>query len=229
VVTNAARWLAVAVVLAMACGCYWSNPPTTPHGHKPAAIETLSTLSVTPNPTQLFSPKVIVLGRFDSVTTQPMGGLYDFNDYTISPLIRTYYFGHAQLELFEHVSDALRASGLDVRKDYATTGEPALLEKRVRDLQPVLVRATVQSLQHDQIRTDTDPPADYEAVQVIVDVSVLDVQGVERYRGRHAIEARANYQQELDVLRMVGLKLGERLTRDAAFLRAVGVRPRGAS
>jgi hypothetical protein len=228
-VATATRGSALVFVLAVANGCYWSNPPTTPHGHKAAALDSMSTLSVTVNPVQLQSSKVIVLGRFDSVATQPIGGLYDFAEYEISPLIRTYYFGHAHLELFEHVSDALRASGLDVRKDYATTAEPALLEKRVRDLQPFLVRATVQSLQHDQIRSDTDPAADYEAVQLVVDVSVLDVQGAERYRARHTIEARMVYQQDLDVLRILGLKLGERLTRDAGFLRAVAAHRRGAS
>ena len=103
------------------------------------------------------------------------------------------------------------------------------MEKRLRDLQPVLVRATVQSLQHDQIRSDTDPATDHEAVQLIVDVSVLDVQGVERYRARHAVDARVVYQQELDVLRILGLKLGERLTHDAGFLRAIGARRRGES
>ena len=172
---------------------------------------------------------MIVLSRFDSSATQPIGGLYDFNDYESSPLIRTYYFKHANLELFEHACDALRATGLDVRKDYATTGEASLIERPLRDLQPLVVRTKIIALQHDQVRTDTDPPTDNEVVKLVVDVSVIDAQGASRYQARHAIYGRLTWQEELDVLRMLGLRLGERLARDPAFLRAVEATTRGAS
>ena len=146
-----------------------------------------------------------------------------------SPLIRTYYFKHANLELFEHACDALRATGLDVRKDYATTGEAALLERPLRQLQPLIVRTHILELQHDQVRTDSDPPTDNEVVKLVVDVSVIDAQGASRYQARHAIYGRLTWQEELDVLRMLGLRLGERLARDPAFLRAVEATTRGAS
>ncbi len=124
---------------------------------------------------------------------------------------------------------ALRASGLDVRKDYATTGDPALIEPPVRALRPLIVRTSVAALQHDQVRADTDPPSDNEVVRLVVDVSVVEADGTQRYTARHAIYGRLTWQQDLDVLRMLGLELGERLTRDPGFLRAIEASPRGAS
>lgn len=213
----------------LCAGCYWSSPPSSPHGHHPANVEGLPSLAVSPHPVALRSPRLIVLGRFGTRSIQPIGALYDFNDYEASPLIRTYFFRHAHLELFEHVSDALRASGLDVRKDYATTGDPALLEAPVRSLRPLIVRTSVAALQHDQVRTDTDPPTDNEVVRLVVDVSVVEADGTQRYSARHEIYGRLAWQEDLDVLRMLGLELGERLTRDAGFLRAIEATPRGAS
>jgi hypothetical protein len=227
---NALQCIALlAAVCASTTGCYFSNPPSTPHGHDPMHVEQLPTLTVSATPVQLASRRVIVLSRFDSTATQPIGGLYDFNDYESSPLIRTYYFKHANLELFEHACDALRATGLDVRKDYATTGEASLIERPLRELQPLMVRTKIISLQHDQVRTDSDPPTDNEVVKLVVDVSVIDALGASRYQARHAIYGRLTWQEELDVLRMLGLRLGERLARDPAFLRAVEATTRGAS
>lgn len=225
---TAARFVPL-LAAALCAGCYWSSPPSSPHGHHPAKVESLPTLTVSPYPVALRSPRVIVLGRFDTRTTQPVGALYDFNDYEASPIIRTYFFRHAHLELFEHVSDALRASGLDVRKDYATTGDPALIEAPVRALRPLIVRTSVAALQHDQVRTDTDPPSDNEVVRLVVDVSVVEADGTQRYQARHAIYGRLTWQEDLDVLRMLGLELGERLAKDAGFLRAIEATPRGAS
>ncbi len=221
--------LLVLMTTALLTGCYWSSPPASPHGNRPVNLEEVPVLTVTAAPAQLESRRVLVLGRFDSLTTQPIGGLYDFDEYSASPLIRTYYFKFAHLELFEHACDALRASGLDVRKDYATTGEPTLIERPLRDKNPFVIRAVVQSFQHDQIRTDTDPPTDNEVVQLIVDVTVTDVQGNDRYRARHAIDGRVRYDESVDLLRMLGLKLGERLTHDAKFVQAIEARVRGGS
>lgn len=223
------RIAALTALGSCAMGCYFSSPPSTPHGNNPLHVEQLPTLTVSPAPAHLASQRVIVLARFDSAATQPIGSLYDFNDYETSPLIRTYYFKHANLELFEHACDALRATGLDVRKDYATTGEAALLERPLRQLQPLIVRTNILELQHDQVRTDSDPPTDNEVVKLVVDVSVIDAQGASRYQARHAIYGRLTFQEDLDVLRMLGLRLGERLTRDPAFLRALEATSRGAS
>ncbi len=226
---TAAR-LALLLPALLSAGCYWSHPPTAPHGHHaPKKAEGLPTLTVSPTPLRLRSPRVIVLGRFSTTGVQPIGSLYDYADYEASPLIRTYFFRHAHLELFEHVSDALRASGLDVRKDYATTGEPSLLEGPARALRPVIVRTRIAALQHDQVRTDTDPSTDNEVVRLVVDVSVIEADGTERYSARHAIYGRVTWQEDLDVLRLLGLELGERLTKDAGFLRAIEASPRGVS
>ncbi len=210
-------------------GCYWSDPPAWPYGdaaNDPADAQPL-TMPAPPRP--LHSPRVIVIGRFDTVATQPIGGLYDWSDYDVSPLFRTYYFKYANLELFEHVTDALRASGLDVRKDYATTGEPALVQGPLRAISPLLVRTRVLTFQHDQVRTDDDTPRDYEVARLVVEVTVDDINGARRYAARQSIHARVHAQDPANMLRMLGLELGTRLLRDPAFLEAIEAAPGAAS
>jgi hypothetical protein len=221
--------LACLVPLVSASGCYFAQAPSTPHGHLASKPDHLAPITLPAAPASLSSPKLILLGRFDSAAIQPIGGLYDFNDYDTSPLVRTHYFKHAALELFEHTCDALRATGLDVRKDYATTGEPALLEADTARMHPVIVRTRIASLQHDQVRTDADRPQDLEVVRLVADVTVVDVQGASLYQTRHEIAGRMPWREDLDMLRVLGLKLGDKLARDPAFLRAVGAQPRGGS
>lgn len=210
--------------------CYWSNPPEHPYRHAdldPAKAELLATTP--PAPPSLASPRVIVLGRFDSIITQPIGGLYDRNDFSVSPLLRTYSFPHAHLEVFEHTCDALRAAGLDVRKDYGSTGSPAMIESPLRALLPAIVRTRVLSLQHDQLRTEGDPPVDWELATLTVQVEVLGYDGVRRYAASYTIDGKVAVQESANLLRLIGLKLGARLTSDAAFLRAIEATARGAS
>lgn len=224
-----ARWLAGLGLLAACSGCYFAKTPGSPHGHEQLDPDRLALLLPPQPPLALSSSRLIVLGRFEAALTQPVGGLYDRSEFETSPLLRTYYFKHAALELFEHACDALRATGLDVRKDYATTGEPALLERETSRLQPVIVRTQVVKWQHDQVRTDADPPQDFEVIRLVAEVSVVDSQGASLYRGHHEVAGRLAWRENLDALRIAGLMLAASLTRDAAFLRAVGARPRGAS
>lgn len=223
-----ARLLSLLAFAPLLGGCYWSDPPAYPYGHTPNDPAQASPLTL-PAPARLHSPRILLLGRFDTTVTQPIGGLYDWSEYDVSPLFRTYYFKNAHLELFEHTCDALRASGLDVRKDYATTGDPALVEAPLRAKQPLLVRTRVLTLQHDQVRTDTETPIDYEVVKLVADVAVLELGGAQRYVARHAVHGRMDAQDPANVLRMLGLRLGDRLMHDAAFLRAIEAVSGGAS
>lgn len=201
-------------------GCYFSSPPSTPHTHTALDPAKLPDLAEHP-PIGLRSPRLIIIGRFDSTAVQPIGGLYDRDDYSISPLYRTYFFKDAALEVFEATTDALRATGLDVRKDYATTGEPALLEPRLRARQPLIISALISSLQHDQIRASGDVGSDYEVARMSVQVQVEDADGQLRFEKALTIEGKLPAGEDLDVLRLLGISLGESLSRDAAFVRAV--------
>jgi len=155
------------------------------------------------------------------LVTQPIGGLYDYDDYEISPLYRTYFFKNGELELFEHTSDCLRASGLDSRKDYGTTGTATLVEAPLRQQNPLIVRTKVLRLQHDQVRTAGDPPRDYEVAHLVAEVSVFDIAGQQRYQTRKEILGRVPYQEDSDLLRILGLTLGQKLLSDPGFLSAI--------
>ena len=210
------------VLLALAAlpGCWWSPSPITPHGNvemDPAKLPAL----VAGQPVALKSSRLVVFGRFESTAPQPIGGLYDHDDYSITPLSRTYFFRDAPLEVFEASCDHLRACGLDVRKDYATSGEPTLVEQRLRARNPLLVSATITMLQNDQIRTDSDPPRDFEIARLVVAVRVRDLRGAVRYQRDVTIEGRVPAAESTDLLRTLGLRLGDVLVHDGDFLRAV--------
>lgn len=218
-------WVAVLLWLG-ASGCYWSSPPTNPHGHAKLDPSKLSPLQTRAEPgsagaPRLVSPRMIVFGRLDSTVTQPVGGVYDQVETSISPLTRTYYFRDVSLEIFEHTTEVLRAAGLDVRKDYATTGAATLLESRLRARSPLLMGGQLRSLQHDQIRTENE--GDVEVARMVVQLWVRDTDGRSLYEREHTVEGKVTHPAKVEVLWLLGAVLAERLDQDAEFRRALGV------
>jgi hypothetical protein len=211
-----AALLAVAIC---ATGCYWSSPPQTPHRSTQVDLAKVPDLG-TPNPPHVVGNRVVVLGRFDSTAPQPIGGLYDRADYNVSPLIRTYFFKDGAIEIFEHVSDGLRASGLWVFKDYNGHAEPALLEPTTRAKNPVLVTATVTALQHDQIR-EKGENQDWESARVEIDLLVRDTNGAQRLKKHYKVEGRHHYDGQTEILKLIGWRLAETLASDGEFLSAI--------
>jgi hypothetical protein len=218
--TRRLAFFAVIVSAMASTGCYWASPPTHPHGHADLEPRKLPDLIVEP-PIGLRSPRLLLLGRFETIAPQPIGGLYDHDEHSITPLYRTYFSPDAPLEIFENVTDALRATGLDVRKDYALSGNPLLVEERLRRKNPLVIAGTISALQHDQIRTDEDKPRDYEAARLAIRITVRDLSGKTLYERELVVEGKTRWAPDADLLRVLGLRVGGLLTRDADFLRAV--------
>lgn len=219
------RLLLAAAVLST--GCYWSSPPSTPH--RSVKVDLAATPAFgNPSPAPLAGKRIIVLGRFDTSAPNPIGGLYDRKDYKVSPLIRTYFYKDGAVEVFEHVSDGLRASGLQVLKDYAGHAEPALLEPPMREKNPVLVTATVTALQHDQIREQSEGGGvgEWEAARLELSVKVTDANGAVRLTKTFRVEGRAVWNPETDLLKVLGWTMAEKLSKDAEFVRAIEAGPR---
>ena len=215
------RIASLAALALSAGGCAFGHPPIGPHGALDLTGVEAPTLAV-PAPARLRTRRVVVLGRFDSTAVQPIGGLYDEVDPGVSPLYRTYSFPDGALEIFEATSDALRASGLEVLKDYATHAEPALVEAPLRAKDPLLVTATLVALQHDQVRREADPrPRDEEVARVAAHVEVRDLSGAVRFAKDEVVVGRTPARPGADLLRLLGLALGDRLARDPAFQKAV--------
>jgi hypothetical protein len=204
-------------------GCYWSSQPQTPHRTTEIDLASAAVLGL-PQPRALQGSHIVVLGRFDSTAPQPIGGLYDKNEYEVAPLYRTYFFKDGAIEIFEHVADGLRSSGLTVLKDYAGHAEPALVEAPIRAQNPILVTATVTSLQHDQIRAENK--TDFEAGRVVVELRVTDVNGAPKLRKQYVVEGRIAYDGRTELLRLLGWKLAEQLAADPEFVAAVAAQPR---
>ena len=222
-VMRALQRLALVAALAplgLAAGCYWSSQPSTPHRSVEVDLASIPELSV-PAPHALTGSRLVVLGRFDTTAPQPVGGLYDRSDYEVSPLYRTYFFKDGAVEIFEHVSDGLRASGLAVLKDYAGHAEPAMLEAPTRAKNPILVTATLTALQHDQIR-EKGREQDYEAGVVTVDLKVTDTDGTPRLAKTYSVQGRIHFDGKTELLRLLGWKLAETLSNDPEFVRAIG-------
>lgn len=208
-------------MLLLTTGCYWSSPPSTPHRSVRIDLASIPAFG-NPKPRALTSTKLIVLGRFDTVAPNPIGGLYDRKDYSVSPLIRTYFYKDGAVEVFEHVSDGLRASGLSVLKDYAGHAEPALLDAPLRDKHPLLVTATVLALQHDQIREKADKDAtDWEAARLELEIRVANTDGTSRLKKTYLVEGRVPYAENFDLLKVLGWTMAEKLSADPEFVRAI--------
>ncbi len=222
-VVRRARSLALAFALVASgapLGCYWSSPPSTPHRSERFELDKIPELGA-PAPRALAGTRTIVLGRFDTIAANPVGGLYDRSDYEVSPLYRTYFYKDGAVELFEHVADALRASGLAVLKDYAGGAQAALLEPPLRAKAPILVRGTLIGLQHDQIR-EKHAAGDFEVGRVVVDVTVTETDGRPLLRKTYDLAGKAPWDERTDFLKLLGWKLTEQLTADPEFVRAIG-------
>ncbi|GAC1548435.1 MAG: hypothetical protein NVS3B10_12030 [Polyangiales bacterium] len=219
------RWAVALSSSLAASGCYWSSQPSTPHRDVAVDLAAIPELRL-PRPRALQGSRIVVLGRFDSSAPQPIGGLYDKHEYEISPLYRTYFFKDGAVEVFEHVSDGLRASGLVVLKDYAGHADPSMLEAPLRARAPMLVSATVTALQHDQIR-EKGANQDWEAGRLAIDLRVTDTSGAVRLAKSYLVEGRAHFDGQTELLRLLGWKLAEALAADPQFVAAVGAQAGG--
>lgn len=210
------------IAVALLTGCYWSSPPSTPHRSVKLELAAMAPFG-NPVPRPITSKKLIVLGRFDTMAPNPIGGLYDRKDYSVSPLIRTYFYKDGAVEVFEHVSDGLRAAGLAVLKDYAGHAEPSLLEAPLREKQPLLVTATVLGLQHDQLREKSEDGkfAEWEAARLELRVRVSTADGASRLNKIYVVEGRVAYAPDFDVLKAVGWTMAVKLSVDPEFVRAI--------
>lgn len=212
--------LALSAALGLS-GCYWSSPPSTPHRSVQIDLAAVPALGA-PAPKPIASKRLIVLGRFDTSAPQPIGGLYDKKDYSVSPLLRTYFYKDGAVEVFEHVSDGLRASGLFVLKDYAGHAEPSLIEAPLRARDPLLVTGTVTALQHDQIREKTEGgSAEWEAGRFELSLKVTDVKGAVRLSKAYLVEGRIPFDDRTELLKLLGWSMAERLAADPEFVKAV--------
>lgn len=202
-------------------GCYWSSPPNAPHRNTKIELANVPQLGA-PSPRPIASKRVIVLGRFDTTAPQPIGGLYDHKDYSVSPLIRTYFYKDGAVEVFEHVSDGLRAAGLFVLKDYAGHAEPALLDPPLRARDPLLVTGTVTALQHDQIREKVEGgSAEWEAARFELALSVKDEKGTVRLQKTYLVEGRIPFDDRTEMLKLLGWTMAEKLSADPEFVKAI--------
>lgn len=224
--TQGRAWIAALALATLSpLGCYWSSPPSTPHRSERFDLAKVPDLGVgAPRP--LAGTRTIVLGRFDTTAPNPVGGLYDRSDYEVSPLYRTYFYKDGAVEIFEHVSDALRASGLTVLKDYAGGAQSTLLEPPLRARQPILVRGTLIGLQHDQIR-EKHEAGDFQVGRVVVDVTVTETDGRPLLHKTYDLAGKAPWDERTDFLKLLGWKLTEQMTADPEFVRAVGASGRG--
>jgi hypothetical protein len=213
------RFFALAIAAFGMAGCYWSSPPTQPFPHRVFDVATTPELGE-PAVASLRSPRVIVLGRFQSIGSQPIGGLYDEHDFQASPLYRTYSFPDADIELFEQTCDALRATGLDVRKDYALA-DGRLLEPRLKAVSPILISTVIVSVQHDQLRTEAG--RDYELARLVAEVTVRDPGRGELLRRRYEVQGKRASVPDADVLGALGRTFGAALAADPDFRRAIEV------
>jgi hypothetical protein len=198
--------------------------PVSPYNVAPVDFDKLQ---ATPPPVAPRAPEGtprIVVGMFDSSATNPVGGLYDFTEYSISPLYRTYYFPGLPAQMFELVADALKASGVRASRDYTGNGLLSLQDGTVRDAR--VVTATITRFGHHQLKTDQFAQG-LDAVALEARVMVLDAEGTARYQQDHTVTVMITA-QSTDVLQALATQLVTQLLATSSFVEALGEKTGGA-
>jgi hypothetical protein len=160
----------------------------------------------------------VVVGMFDSITTNPVGGLYDWGNFHISPLYRTYYFPSLPAQVFESFSESLAQTGMVVMKDYTDNGVLSQLDGTTAG-SPVIT-ATLTRFGHHQMRSKIYPDG-IDATRLETRFLVRGPDGGIRYDQVHGTEA-VTPALGADVLDLLAKRLVIQLVSTPAFLASVG-------
>jgi hypothetical protein len=200
--------------------CYWSKTPSVPYGQPELHWQTVAAgAPPLSRPRPLRSARLIVISRFRSMVTNPVGGLYDFHTQNESPLWRTYHGGDAAVPIFEGFADRLREAGLRALKDYTDHANVALMEPPLRRRDPLVVTATLLALRHDQVRERLG--AEFEAAYASLEVSVRNVQEDRRLDTQRATVVLKVPAGGRNLLQLVGALVADEVAGREPFLRAL--------
>lgn len=200
------------------CGC-WYNPNAAMHAHGLPEIDFRQQEFSPPAPPTSKSQRpqtVVVAAIWTNETTNPVGGLYDYAHYSVTPLFRTYYHPNIAVPIWEGCVDTLKAQGFRAFKDYSDVGNPALVKGPARQAGAVVLRGRLLQALHDQIREDPEQPG-YEAVHAQVALEVVDLQGKRLWHDVKTVTFKRPFHPGNDLLDEVGHALGLRLAKDPSF------------
>ncbi|HEY3355246.1 MAG TPA: hypothetical protein VGQ83_18480 [Polyangia bacterium] len=212
---------AAAALVGTLAGC---PAPLHPYGVPDVDFRSVAPSSppAAPRP-QPVSPQPLVLTLWTNEATNPVGGLYDWTSYNVSPLYRTYYHPDIAVPLWEGAFDQLRGLGYRAYKDYSDTGNPALVKGPAQKLGALLLTGRVLRAVHDQVK-ETDAAPGFEAAYVEVDLVLATLTGEVLWRGTKTAQLKVNFDFGADLLDALGRVLGETLHQDPQFQAALAAR-----
>jgi hypothetical protein len=179
-------------------------------------------LPAAPRP-QAVPPQPLLMSLWVNETTNPVGGLYDWTSYHVSPLYRTYYHPDIAVPLWEGAFDELRGLGYRAYKDYSDVGNPALVKGPARQIGALMLTGRVLRAVHDQLKESDSAPG-FEAGWVEVDFVLATLTGEVLWRGTKAAQLKVSFDFGADLLDALGRALGEALHQDAQFQAALAAR-----
>jgi hypothetical protein len=212
----------------LASGCWW-NPraPMHPHGipdiDMRKAAET-PPRAPEPRPRSAAAGRVIVMPIWNNEAPNPVGALYDYHSWRISPIARTFSHPDLSVPIWEGCVDHLRSVGLRAYKDYSDVGNPALVKRPARAAGAVLLTGRLVRALHDQVRED-DGERRFEAGFVEVAFELRDLEGKTLWRGRKTARFKTPYRPGLDLLDALGRDLGRQLAEDGGLSRVLASAP----
>jgi hypothetical protein len=236
-------------LVSLTSGCYFSAKPAK-HAYLTARVDFKKRLehipSAQPAKAAAAWPKLVVMPLWNSLVTNPVGGLYDDVASSISSLQGTFFHRDVRLPIWEGCVEKLRRYGLRVYKDYGDTGNPPLMRGLLARKNVVFLRATIASFVHDQRRTPKpwDHPSNnqktqkrttskageqgelrFEATQIVLLVDLIDVRGRVLWRSKVTTYAKKAFHRPIDLLRRLGFAVADALVADRALKTAMSKTP----
>jgi hypothetical protein len=184
--SRCAQALAVTLVALTCAGC-WINSSAPRHAYALPDVD-FRRFQPTPLPPpahrRAVPQRMLVLPLWQNESPNPVGGLYDWNTYRVTPLQRTFFHPDISVPIWEGCADRLRASGFRAYKDYSDSGNAALVKRPARLAKAVLLRGRLAKALHDQLRDGDPKQPGVEAAVVSVDLELVSLSGVVLWRGK---------------------------------------------
>ena len=212
-------------------GCYFSSKPPRRFYGAPQVSFAASPVYTPPSevrPLVGTPTRLVLMPRWTSLVTNPVGGLYDEAVNADAPLMATFFHRDVALPIWEASARRLRSYGLRIYKDYRDVGNPALLEPAVRKLRPLLLRASVASLAHDQRRRRVDRPGN-EGAWAKVHFDLLDEHGRRLWQQVIVAYCKKRFDSPEDLLAALGNAVTDALLREGSLLRVLAAVSRPAT
>ena len=219
-----AALLACLCAAAMAASGCWINTKAPRHAYAIPDVD-FRRFEDTPMPPpavrRVVPQRMLVLARWLNESPNPVGGLYDWASYSVTPLKRTFFHPDISVPIWEACAARLRASGFRAYKDYGDSGNAALVKAPATQVNAVILRGRLAKALHDQVRGEDPKRPGVEAAVATVELELVDTRGARLWSGKKTALLKVPHRPGRDLLAALGWRIADQLLGDQAFLAAL--------